>query len=76
MTVACDRAVVDEDYDLVGVETVNVDAGAVIARIVAPALLVTLIVKFTVASTAPPVMPCRPPSISPPVSLVICRPLL
>jgi hypothetical protein len=39
------RAVVDDDYDLVGVETVNVDAGAVVARIVAPALLVTLIVK-------------------------------
>ena len=44
--------------------------------IVAPALLVTLIVKLTVASTAPPVMPCRPPSIRPPVSLVICTPEL
>ena len=64
--------------NFVGVEAVNVDARAAPCRpeSLAPALLVTPIVKLTVASTAPPVIPRRPPSISLPVSLVTCTPLL
>ena len=30
VAVACDRAVVDDGHDLVGVEAVNIDAGAVV----------------------------------------------
>ena len=78
VAVAGDRAVVDDGGEFVGVEDRSMLMPEPLSPwIVAPELLVTLIVKLTVASTAPPVMPWRPPSIqAADASLVICTPLL